>query len=79
MTSPNPAPTGGRPRRAAPRLLPRSLFGQLILIFTVAFLAFLVISALHAAETKRYYILRGLMSDRARRMADMALLLDTAG
>ena len=79
MTSPNPAPTGGRQRRAAPRLLPRSLFGQLILIFTVAFLAFLVISALHAAETKRYYILRGLMSDRARRMADMALLLDTAG
>lgn len=62
-----------------PRPLPRSLFGQLVLIFSVAFLAFLVISALHAAETKRYYILRGLMGDRARRMADMTLLLDTAG
>lgn len=73
------ASPSGPLRRAAARLMPRSLFGQLVLIFSVAFLAFLVISALHAAETKRYYILRGLMGDRARRMADMTLLLDAAG
>lgn len=73
------APVRNRLARLASRLLPGSLFGQLVLIFSVAFLAFLVISALHAAETKRYYILRGLMGDRARRMADMTLLLDTAG
>ncbi len=79
MTSPNSASARSRLRRAASRLLPRSLFGRLILIFTGAFLTFLVIGALHAAETKRYYILRGLMRDRARRMADMSLLLDTAG
>ena len=81
MTSTAPvtsARPGGMARRAASRLLPRSLFSQLTLIFTVAFLAFLVISALHAAETRRYYLLRGLMAERARRMADMTLLLDTA-
>ena len=78
MMAVNSARPGGMARRAASRLLPRSLFGQLMLIFTVAFLAFLVISALHAAETRRYYLLRGLMAERVRRMVDMTLLLDTA-
>ncbi len=60
------------------RLFPLSLFGQLFFIFSLAFLALLLIGAYHASEAKQFYILRGVMSDRARRMADIAILLDTA-
>lgn len=74
VSSPSSPASGGRRFH----LVPRSIFGQLLLIFSVGFLAFLVLGAVYVSESKSYYILRGLMGDRAKRIADIVLLLDSA-
>lgn len=73
-----PDRTPGLVCRIARRVLPDTLFGRLFLTFSLSFLAILVFGAMNATETKTYYLLRGVMGDRVRRMADIALLIDAA-
>jgi signal transduction histidine kinase len=74
-----PAPPKNRLRSLGAVLLPDSLVWRLFLVFSLSFLAILIVGTIYATSTKQYYLLRGVMEDRARRMADTALLLDTAG
>ncbi|WP_298069478.1 ATP-binding protein [uncultured Mailhella sp.] len=63
-------------RRAAARLSPDSLLSRLILIFSGGFFAILVLTTIYAGESRHFYFMRGLMADRARSMAETAVLLD---
>ena len=63
-------------RRMASRLSPDSLFSRLILIFSGGFFAILLLTTIYAGESHHFYFMRGLMADRARRMAETAVLLD---
>ena len=65
-----------RMRRLAARLSPDSLFARLILIFSGGFFAILLLTTIYAGESRHFYFMRGLMADRARRMAEVAALLD---
>lgn len=58
--------------------VPDSLVGQLVFTFSAGFLALLVFSSLFADHTRQYFFLRNIMADRARRMTDSVLLLETA-
>ncbi|MBP3731081.1 MAG: HAMP domain-containing protein [Mailhella sp.] len=62
--------------RCIRRLYPDSLLSRLILIFSVSFLVFLVLTTIYASESRHFYFMRGLMADRARHMAETAVLLD---
>ena len=63
-------------RRLGARLSPDSLFSRLILIFSGGFFAILLLTTIYAGESRHFYFMRGLMADRARRMAETAVLLD---
>ena len=65
-------------RRFLRKLWPDSLFGQLFLIFTLGFMALMLIGIYHGLRTRQYFSIRSVMWDRATRMAHMALVLDTA-
>ncbi len=65
-----------RLRRLASRLSPDSLLARLILIFSAGFFALLLLTTIYAGESRHFYFMRGLMADRARRMAEVAVLLD---
>ena len=65
-----------RMRRLFARLSPDSLFARLILIFSGGFFAMLLLTTIYAGESRHFYFMRGLMADRARRMAEVAALLD---
>ncbi len=65
-----------RLRRLVSRLSPDSLLARLILIFSGAFFALLLLTTIYAGESRHFYFIRGLMADRARRMAEVAALLD---
>ncbi len=65
-----------RMRRLAARLSPDSLLSRLILIFSAGFFALLLLTTIYAGESRHFYFMRGLMADRARRMAEVAVLLD---
>jgi len=64
------------PVRVLSRLWPGTLLGQLMLTFTFGYLMLVVLSSLHASQTHQFYLLRSIMSDRARQMANATLLLD---
>ncbi len=66
-----------RLRRFFSRLSPDSLFARLILIFSGGFFAMLLLTTIYAGESRHFYFMRGLMADRARRMAEVAALLDS--
>lgn len=66
------------PHKGLRRLWPDTLFGQLVLTFSLALLALLVLASLHLAATRLYYMLRWMMSDRSRQLANVTLLLDAA-
>ena len=59
-------------------LVPNSLVGQLVFTFSAGFLALLLFSSIFADHTRQYFFLRNFMADRARRMTDSVLLLETA-
>lgn len=63
-------------KRMASRLSPDSLLARLILIFSAGFFALLLLTTIYAGESRHFYFMRGLMADRARRMAEVAVLLD---
>lgn len=63
-------------RRLISRLSPDSLLARLILIFSAGFFALLLLTTIYAGESRHFYFMRGLMADRARRMAEVAVLLD---
>lgn len=63
-------------RRVIARLSPDSLLARLILIFSGGFFAMLLLTTIYAGESRHFYFMRGLMADRARRMAEVAVLLD---
>ena len=63
-------------RRLILRLSPDSLLARLILIFSAGFFALLLLTTIYAGESRHFYFMRGLMADRARRMAEVAVLLD---
>lgn len=65
-----------RMRRLASRLSPDSLLARLILIFSGGFFTMLLLTTIYAGESRHFYFMRGLMADRARRMAEVAVLLD---
>jgi len=65
-----------RLRRLVSRLSPDSLLARLILIFSGGFFAMLLLTTIYAGESRHFYFMRGLMADRARRMAEVAVLLD---
>lgn len=65
-----------RLRRLVGRLSPDSLLARLILIFSGGFFAMLLLTTIYAGESRHFYFMRGLMADRARRMAEVAVLLD---
>ena len=65
-----------RIRRLASRLSPDSLLARLILIFSGGFFTMLLLTTIYAGESRHFYFMRGLMADRARRMAEVAVLLD---
>ena len=65
-----------RLRRFFARMSPDSLFARLILIFSGGFFAMLLLTTIYAGESRHFYFMRGLMADRARRMAEVAALLD---
>ncbi len=65
-------------RRLVARLSPESLLSRLILIFSCGFFAILVLTTIYAGESRHFYFMRGLMADRARRMAETAVLLDAS-
>ena len=65
-----------RLRRLASRLSPDSLLARLILIFSAGFFALLLLTTIYAGESRHFYFMRALMGDRARRMAEVAVLLD---
>jgi signal transduction histidine kinase len=64
-------------RQLLSRLSPDSLLSRLLLIFSVSLFALLVLTTIYAGESRHFYFMRGLMADRARRMAEAAVLLDT--
>ena len=64
-------------RHLVSRLSPDSLLAQLILIFSGGFFALLLLTTIYAGESRHFYFMRGLMADRARRMAEVAALLDS--
>ncbi len=59
------------------RLVPQTIFGQLLLVFTGGLLVVQLIGVAHFAASREYYLLRSLVGDRARLMADMVMLMDT--
>lgn len=63
-------------RRLISRLSPDSLLARLILIFSAGFFTLLLLTTIYAGESRHFYFMRGLMADRARRMAEVAVLLD---
>ncbi len=63
-------------KRMVSRLSPDSLLARLILIFSAGFFALLLLTTIYAGESRHFYFMRGLMADRARRMAEVAVLLD---
>ena len=63
-------------RHLISRLSPDSLLARLILIFSGGFFALLLLTTIYAGESRHFYFMRGLMADRARRMAEVAVLLD---
>jgi len=67
-----------RLRRLFARLFPDSLFARLILIFSGGFFTMLLLTTIYAGESRHFYFMQSLMSDRARRMAEVAVLLDSS-
>ena len=63
-------------RRVLERLSPDSLLSKLILIFSGGFFAIILLTAIYAGESRHFYFMRGLMADRARNMAQIAVFLD---
>ncbi len=63
-------------RRFFARLSPDSLLSKLILIFSGSFFVLILLTAIYAGESRHFYFMRGLMADRARNMAQIAVLLD---
>ncbi len=63
-------------RRVLARLSPDSLLARLILIFSGGFFTMLLLTTIYAGESRHFYFMRGLMAERARRMAEVAILLD---
>lgn len=59
------------------RLIPRTIFGQLLLVFTSGLIVLQLIGIGHFTASREYYLLRSLVGDRARLMADMVMLLDS--
>lgn len=71
--------TANTPRRKGlRRLWPDTLFGQLVLTFSLGFFVLLVLVSLHLSATRHFFMLRWLMSDRSRQLSNVALLLDSA-
>ncbi|MGN1037964.1 MAG: ATP-binding protein [Mailhella sp.] len=58
------------------RIIPDSLLARLILIFSGSFFIMLLLTTIYAGESRHFYFIRGLMADRARRMAEVTVLLD---
>lgn len=59
-------------------IMPKSLIGQLVFTFSAGFLALLLLGTVFADHTRQYFFLRNFMADRARRMTDSVILLETA-
>lgn len=58
--------------------VPKTLFGQLMLVFMGGLLFLQFLGVLHALYLREYYLLRGAMGDRARIMSSTVLLLNMA-
>ncbi len=67
---------GALARKVLKRFYPESMLSWLILIFSGSFFMLLILTSIYAGESRHFYFLRGLMSDRARHMAEAAFLLD---
>ncbi len=52
------------------------MLSKLILIFSGSFFVLIVLNAIYASESRHFYFMRALMADRARHMAQTAVLLD---
>lgn len=59
------------------RCVPDSLFARLMLIFSGGLFTMLLLTTIYAGESRHFYFMRALMADRARRMAEVAVLLDS--
>ena len=65
-------------RRILARLSPDSLLARLLLIFSGGFFIILLLTNIYAGESRHFYYMRSLMVDRARSIAESAVLLDAA-
>ena len=67
-----------RVRRMLSRLSPDSLLSRLVLIFSGSFFVLILLTNIYMGESRHFYYMRSLMVDRARHIAESAVLLDAS-